>query len=348
MIQSIKIKNFKNLTEQFFEFSPQITLIHGDNGKWKSSLLEALSYLGNINSKSKAENLVKSTESSFFLQLQNNENELKGTYDTTAKKKSFAINNKKISSKKFFTESSKFCYFDPEIMNLFLLGPSHRRDYINTTISNCFPGYASILKHYNKILKSRNAVLWAVAEWKAQESEIDYWDDSFCEAATEVYRYRYLFIEFFSSHSELLKKCTWEKYRDTSFQYSSKVDFKNPKETLQKYLKENRKRDIIIQKTHIWPHRDDFSILVNNSLAQEYASRWEIKSIILGLKFIESQFIEKHTKKKAIFLIDDFSSELDTEHQNTLLSLLSEHQVILTNIEKIDIQNSEVTYIHLL
>jgi len=278
MIQSIKIKNFKVFNEEIFNFSPNITVIHGENGKWKSSLLEAIAYLGNIDTKTKAEILVKNTESSFFVSIINQEHELKWSYEADNKKKHFFINNKKTSTKKFFEQTSKFCYFNPAHMNLFLLGPSQRRDFINNIISNCFPGYNSVLKHCNKTLKSRNAVLTAVSEWKAQEKEIDYWDDCFCEAATEVYRYRYLFVDFFTSHTDILKKCLWEKYSEIQFQYISKIDFQNPRNTIKKYLESNRQRDIIIQKTHIWPHRDDFTIIINNLPIQDFASRWETKS----------------------------------------------------------------------
>jgi DNA replication and repair protein RecF len=348
MIKSIKIRNFKNFSEKDIEFSPNVTLIYGDNGRGKTSVLDAISYMWNIQSKNNADTLLKDTKPSFFIELLSSENEMKAWFEGKSKKKNFMLDNKKLSAKKFFEQSTKFCYFDPSLMNLFILWPSKRRDYINNVISNCFPWYKAIIKHYNKILKSRNAILWAVFDRKARESEIDYWDDCFCEAATEVYRYRYLFVEFFSWHSKLLKKCTWEKYCNISFEYISKIKFENPRSTLDKYLKDNRKRDIIIQKTHIWPHRDDFSVHIRNISVEKYASRWEMKAIILGLKYIEAKFLEKYKNKTAVFLIDDFSSELDTEHQNTLLSVLSEYQLILTNIHKIETGPHKTKYIHLI
>ena len=347
MLESVKIRNFKNFSEKSFTFSPHITIIYWDNGKGKSSILDAISYLWNIHWKKSAETLVKNTESSFFLELKDSHHEMKSGFDKTTKKKNFMLDNKKFSAKKFFEQSAKFCYFEPSLMNLFLLWPSTRRDYINTTISNSFPWYESILKHYNKILKSRNAVLWAVYDWKAQESEIDYWDECFCNAATEVYRYRYLFASFFKSQWQLLQNSVWEKYTSISFEYISKVDFKNPKDTLKNYLIDNRKRDIIIQKTHIGPHRDDFDIYIENISIEKFASRGEIKCLILGLKYIEAKFIEKYRDTKAVFLIDDFSSELDSNHANNILSMLSDYQLILTNIHKIEQKDTTTTYIQL-
>jgi recombinational DNA repair ATPase RecF len=42
-----------------------------------------------------------------------------------------------------------------------------------------------------------------------------------------------------------------------------------------------------------------------------FASRGEIKSVIIMLKFIELDYLEEKLGKKAILLIDDLFSELD-------------------------------------
>lgn len=41
-IDSLTIQNFKNFTDQTFTFHPQSTLLVGDNGAGKTSLLDAL------------------------------------------------------------------------------------------------------------------------------------------------------------------------------------------------------------------------------------------------------------------------------------------------------------------
>jgi len=337
MIESLKIHNFRNFEAITFDFDPQLTVIYWDNGKWKSSILEAILQLTN-NQKSKWEFFVKKWENSFFSQCNSSDITFSISYQKDTKKKSFTINNKNISSKKFYESSLKVCYFDPSIMNMFLLWPSQRRNYMNQALSACFPGYQSVLQHYNKILKSRNAVLWAIFEKRAKESELEYWNKAFVDSATEVYRYRYILICFFIENSQLLWKYVSSDIEDVSFQYNTKINFENPSQIIYEYLEKNKERDFILQKTHIGPHLDDFQILINSIPLETYASRGETKSIILWLKILEAQFIEKKTKQKPIFLIDDFSSELDTSHRKLLLKSLKPYQVILTNIDKLNIK----------
>ena len=83
-------------------------------------------------------------------------------------------------------------------------------------------------------------------------------------------------------------------------------------------LDKNLERDIILWKTHIWPHIDDFEIVINNKSLIDFASRWEIKSVLISLKLLEIEYIKNISQKHPIVLIDDFNSEIDENHQKIL------------------------------
>ena len=61
----------------------------------------------------------------------------------------------------------------------------------------------------------------------------------------------------------------------------------------------------------------------------EVASRGEVRSIVLALKFLEVDIIEQITDIKPIILLDDVFSELDDERQKRLFTL--KNQVIITS-----------------
>ncbi|MDK2899487.1 MAG: replication and repair protein RecF, partial [Patescibacteria group bacterium] len=65
------------------------------------------------------------------------------------------------------------------------------------------------------------------------------------------------------------------------------------------------------------------------SPALEVASRGEVRSIVLALKFLEVDIIEQITNLKPIILLDDVFSELDKNRQEQLL--ISENQTIITS-----------------
>jgi len=76
-----------------------------------------------------------------------------------------------------------------------------------------------------------------------------------------------------------------------------------------------------------------FDILVDNVSLKEFASRWEVKSVIIWLKLLEIKFIEKYRDKKPILLIDDLLSELDKKHKNLLLENIKWYQVFISSIK---------------
>jgi DNA replication and repair protein RecF len=230
-------------------------------------------------------------------------------------------------------------------MNLLFESPSRKRDFLNEILSSSFDGYGPVHSHYQKILKNRNAILKNISKWRGQEKELDYWDTEFCNACVEVYRYRYLLVEFFKKNMSSLYAYFSQNDILISFNYINKCGFKNVWEYLLDYLRSNRERDIILQRTSIWAHLDDFEININTQSVESYCSRWEIKSIIIGLKMLECKFIEEHCDNHIILLIDDLESELDQKRLAQLLSSFWEYQTFLTNISPL--KKSEIQQIKL-
>jgi len=88
-------------------------------------------------------------------------------------------------------------------------------------------------------------------------------------------------------------------------------------------------KDKVIGFTSTGPHRHDVIFKFNDSPALDVASRGEIRTIILALKFIEVGIIEQIVNQKPIILLDDVFSELDDERQKSLLSV--ENQIVITS-----------------
>ncbi len=109
------------------------------------------------------------------------------------------------------------------------------------------------------------------------------------------------------------------------------------------YIESEQKKEILLRKTLRGPHLDDFFLQVDGIALSHFASRGEVKSILLGLKFLETQFIEKFgAKKDIIFLVDDLLSELDTEHRDMLWQHIGERQCIITCIEDFDVLGNKI------
>ncbi len=334
MIESIKLVNFRNFHEKKLDSIQEKNFIVWENGAWKTNILEALSLLWN-NSLSglQIENFVKKWENIFYIEYQTSEwDTVALSYDKEKKKKNYIVNGKHVSKKKFTDAGYKCVVFSPIIMNLMYLSPSLRRDFLDTILSNSYSEYSNVLKEYKKILSSRNKVLKNISEWQSKKEEILFWDTKFIEKASKIYGYRFKLIHFFESQISQSLEYFNGKIENIDFIYKTKIDEENIEKNISSYITENIERDIILAKTPIWPHVDDFDIYVDGISLTSYASRWETKSVILWLKLLEIVFTEKMTWKKPILLIDDLLSELDDVHKDMFTKKIKYYQTFITSI----------------
>jgi DNA replication and repair protein RecF len=74
----------------------------------------------------------------------------------------------------------------------------------------------------------------------------------------------------------------------------------------------------------VGPHRDDWTFFMGDQLLKGHGSQGEVRSTLLALKLSEIALFRKETGHRPIFLLDDFSSELDEKRRSFLLEFLLE------------------------
>jgi DNA replication and repair protein RecF len=85
----------------------------------------------------------------------------------------------------------------------------------------------------------------------------------------------------------------------------------------------------------VGPHRDDWAFFLGDQILKGHGSQGEVRSALLALKLCEIGLFRKATGHRPLFLLDDFSSELDRERRSFLLKFLSESdlQVFVSTTE---------------
>jgi DNA replication and repair protein RecF len=85
----------------------------------------------------------------------------------------------------------------------------------------------------------------------------------------------------------------------------------------------------------VGPHRDDWTFYLGNQVLKGHGSQGEVRSALLALKLAEIELFQNSTGHQPVFLLDDFSSELDRERRSFLLDFLSDSnlQVFVTTTE---------------
>jgi len=339
MFSKIRLYNFKNHSDISFDFD-LINLIYWENGSGKTNILEAIYLLINAKtfSTSHISNLVKFWENNFILSwlLRDDfiDKNIKLTFDKALYKTNLLINTSSFSRPKFLNNLwLTALFFSPQDINIMYLGPSLRREFLDETMLLSFPSFSKIKSNYTKILKYRNKLLKDISLGKSQISDLAFWDDAFCKVSVEYYVYRLKFIDFVKEHISSISNILENKYQ-IEFIYETKVNLGNISDSISSYLEKNKQRDIMLGHTYIWPHLDDFYFKVQTvdsvHKSEEFLSRWENKSLLLWLKFLQIEFLEKIWEKRLILLLDDVFSELDDKHISLILEKCEKYQTFIT------------------
>lgn len=351
MINKITLTNFRTHSEFTHHFKTKWCVFSGWNWVGKTNILEAISLWINAHSfeTAKLDYCINYTTNLDFFVIQIsilkdflNENYLL-SYEIKNNKsaKKLSLNSKKITNKDYNNKVNHIAIiFSPLSMNILYLMPSLRRKFIDSLVTLASYEFNEITKNYNKILLSRNALLKNIRLEKATKQDLEFWNDSFAKMATLYVRSRRKITDFFQSNINYLEELLQNKYT-LKFNYISKIPEKDEVIFIKKYLKDNLDRDILTWRTYIWPHLDDFNILVkikdNYIESENFLSRWENKILLIWLYLLQIKFLETFKESEIILLFDDFFAELDEEHILLLYNNLKDYQVVITTQDKFKI-----------
>ena len=352
-IKTIKLVNFRNHSRYDLDLTRDTTLILGENGWGKTSVLEAIYILLRGKSfRAVDAEILKRGEEFYRVELEYcNGDSITATFD--GKEKNFIVLDKK---NKRLPKKNKYpvVLFLPSDLNLISSSPTRRREYFDKVFGQFDERYSNALLRYEKALKQRNELL--KNEYVSPDSLFS-WNLLLAKYGVQVEAFREQFL------AEINEKIT-DIYRSIAknedevrisltglLSESVKSFDKNSDGVISggeigenggdgnsitearylSYLEKNTKRDIYLSHTSFGVHRDDFVFMFNKKVADGSASRGETRSIILALKFIEAELIYQKTNLKPVILLDDVFSELDKTRQECLVQNFKDNQVIITS-----------------
>lgn len=335
---SISCKSFRNLQDQVLDLAyPEIFLI-GKNGQGKTNLLEAVYLLayGNSFRTKRDRELYKKGDDSFWISgLFKQDEHTAHTVSVYSKagKKEIAKNAKKISDRKELVNTVPcivFCHSDIEFANGDM---QKRRFFLDQTLALCNAEYLELLRNFNKVLKTRNAVLK-----NAQADLLDALDIQLARAGLEIKSKRAALVH---EINELFTDA-YERISDipqVRLEYRSGWKAQNFEDVLASLL-ENRNRDIEFGTTMSGPQRDKIHYMQEKSLFVPHASTGQIRLISLVLRAVQAQCYAIQTKRKPVLLLDDVLLELDPEKKIKFTELLPDYdQLFCTFLPGEAIQN---------
>lgn len=331
IIESIKLKNYRNYNELHMEFNQGTNILYGDNAQGKTNILEAVYVCCTSKSHKNAKDrdIIRFNQDESHIKLQVRKNNVPYRLDMHLKKnktKGIAINGVPIRKASELFGITNVIFFSPEDLNIIKNGPSERRRFIDMELCQLNKLYVHSLVQYNKVLLQRNKLLKELVFHPEYEETLDVWDMQLVTYGREVIRFRRDFIFRLNGIIHGIHENLSGNKEDMVISYEPYTRDEEFEET----LKRNRPQDMKQKTTLAGPHRDDISFIVNGIDIRRYGSQGQQRTSALSLKLSELELVKELSHDSPILLLDDVLSELDGSRQNHLLSAIQNIQTFIT------------------
>ncbi|VXD15136.1 DNA replication and repair protein RecF [Planktothrix serta PCC 8927] len=353
-LKLLHLRQFRNYSDQKVLFEAPKTILLGNNAQGKSNLLEAVELLSTL----KSHRVSRDRDLIFDLQPTAQVSAtLKrdvGTLDLAITLRSQGgrtvyLNGQSLRRQLDFLSVLNVVQFSSLDLELVRGGPEHRRNWLDRLLVQLEPIYAYILQQYNQVLRQRNALLKQIKqnseEMETQkQAELQLWDTQLAVAGTRVLRRRDRVLErliplaqawhqSISGSTELLE-IIYQPNVNLGLQNQS-LSTAPPEQIQQAFFDKIITRAIAEQKQGIslvGPHRDDVMFTINQTIARNYGSSGQQRTLVLALKLAELQLIEEVVGEPPLLLLDDVLAELDLLRQNQLLDAIGDRfQTLITS-----------------
>ncbi|WP_448599565.1 DNA replication/repair protein RecF [Thermoleptolyngbya sp.] len=344
-LRSLHLRQFRNYRDQAVSFAAPKTILVGDNAQGKSNLLEAVELLATLRShrSSRDRDLVQqgTEEGSITARLDRDSGAVDlGLILRSSGRRTVLLNGHTLKRQVDFLGTMSAVEFSSLDLELVRGGPGHRRQWLDTLLTQLEPIYAHLLQQYNLALRQRNALLKQSSS-RAESvppdrAQLAVWDAQLAALGTQVIRRRARAIARIAPLAEFWHRDISGSRESLDIHYAPSVPIEKDDPALiqQAFLEKIQQRAIAEQVQHttlVGPHRDEVEFSINHTPARQYGSQGQQRTLVLALKLAELKLIESVVGEPPLLLLDDVLAELDPKRQHKLLDTIQDRfQTIIT------------------
>ena len=333
-IASLEVDNFRNLRQIALQCSPSLNLIVGENASGKTSLLEALYYLGRGRSfrTRQVRELIHTGQDAFRIVAILSEGEggrripvgiQRSLQEITAR-----IDGAPVRSLAELAIQVPILLLNPDSHRLLEDGPQQRRRFIDWGLFHTDQTFLTAWKRYGTALRNRNAALRA----NSPNRVVDAWDEELAAGSTTLDSLRNAFCKALESVLRPLIEATLGEALEVEYDRGWP---QGQERSLAEWLRRGRDQDRRQGYTRLGPHRADFQIRFAGRTIAEYLSRGQQKLLVIALVLAQARLYRAQRDSACILLIDDLPAELDRVHRARVMRCLAgmDTQLFVTAIE---------------
>ncbi|MDC0888479.1 DNA replication and repair protein RecF [Candidatus Thioglobus sp.] len=336
IIRKLAITQFRNLNQQYIEPGKKLNLFVADNAQGKTSLIEAIYYLGHNRSfKTKSlKELIELDQQKFQIDAQVDDYRVK--LEKSKQKTNINIDQSRLKNSSELSKILPIQIITPDKGFIVNGTPKNKRSYLDWGVFHVELDFLSHFKNYNKALKNINTLLS-----QQKQEELDFWFLEISKLSVEINKSRSNYIEQLkkTNSSELILELSGLFNTIDSFNYEFKSGW--PKEvdafnsdSVYQYLSKNKPLLVKAKYLNHGPHKASLKFFLNKK-EEFFLSRGEQKTLSIIFWLTQVSMLVKNNIYP-IVLIDDISSELDTIKIKTILHYLNHLnvQIFMTDIGK--------------
>ncbi|WP_088329283.1 DNA replication/repair protein RecF [Lacimicrobium sp. SS2-24] len=335
-LDDVQITQFRNLAAVQLRPTAALNLIVGDNGSGKSSLLEAIHYLGFGRSfrTLKHNHVINNDAHHFTLFCRATDNEGRkiqlGYQRERNSEPVIKINGELLKRVSELARVFPVQLFMPNSSDLITGAPRMRRRFLDWGVFHVEHGFLEASVGYQKVLRQTNALIRQKSSIK--DDMFDYWLTQLGQVGMAIHEYR---SRFFSCIEPFLLRNLAHFLPEFSFKISYHSGWEKGRD-LTETLLEQQEKDRRFGHISSGPHKADLRLKANDVPVHEVLSRGQLRMLVAALLLAQAQLLQQQQSRSCVFLLDDIGAELDADRRKIFVDALlqTSAQVFITAIEK--------------
>ena len=314
-IHEFSVQDFRCLAHVELTAEPGFNLIVGPNASGKTSILEAIAYLGRGKSFRGATtaNLVRHGEREFVLfgRVEDGGRQAKVGVRNSAAGLEVRIDGASGGGSAELAAALPLQIIDPDIHNLVAGAPEERRRYLDWIAFHVEHGYLDSWRRFRRALRQRNAALRA----GQTEASVRSWNEELANLAAIVDAGRRTALDVATEGLE----AAGQELLGAQVRFEYRPGWKEGA-SLAEVLEADFERDKQLGNTQHGPHRADLKLIHDERQARKLVSRGQQKLLACAMVLAAAETAQVALERPLLLLLDDPAAELDEDSLARLMA----------------------------
>ena len=313
-----------------------MNVITGKNGSGKTNLIDAIHYLCMSRSfVASSDRYVVNQDSSFFMIKGHFEGNIRSSFDvgcsySRGEGKKIFVNESPLDRLSDLIGMVPVVVLSPDDKKLTSEGPSERRSFIDSFISQISPGYLQDLLDFRKARKQRNKLL---QEFRGSRevllAYLEPWNVQLMEYGSRIVAKRTKVLNKFQEYlAQEYEVISGMRHKPHLLYQTFCEPSEDPEVVHKRYkaeLDDELDHEIERELTLIGPHRDEIVFYLDDFELRNFGSQGQHRLFALALKLAQLLYFSDELDDLPIFLLDDVFGDLDAQRTEVLLNALVDH-----------------------